>query len=789
MNISGVSLAGTRHVALFKGRYKYIYGVDGSGRGFRWDGSSAAQPIGLKAPTAAPSISSVTATTSNVVSVAVVTGGNGYYNIPSVVFKGGGLADGASGHAKARAVLRNGAVSSVVITSGGTGYSSTPTIEFSGGMGSGATLAVTASGKVSLVELTGQGTGYTAGATVTFYGVNNAVGVVDVDTDTGKVTGVRVLGAGTGATTSITCAISGASGATGAGGIVIPAYEITGVGITNAGSGYPQRTNIRFVSPKGGGAAGYLTASTVGGTLMAATMTSKGSYEVIPTAVPDVSHAVANPVMREPQKGDYRCAIRYVDSTAEDDGGPIPSDITDLVTVDATGGKQSFSWSWSNSGADARADYVELWRTSANQAIVLYRVAKLGKVAGSLPTSYTDTLSEDDLVSPTRADYALMPITLPSGQLNARRFGVPPSDMEDACWFQDRAWYGVNTDGARPNVLAFSEIDEPESVPEVNEIVVQENTGDQDRVIGLIPFGSMLVVAQERHIYRLMYVSQPVIDASITLLGYRGLLNKRCWSSFEGVVYCVDSFGVYAFDGQTIDPISVAVDNYWRDSIIDFSKSKNFFVQADPQSRVVRFHYCQAADGVIPSRALCYSLSTKAWWEETYAQGIGSACVVRIAGKQSVVAGASSGHVLKVGSGLTDFSGASSVAIPYQLRTGPMPIADEPSREVGVLYQPTASTATLAVKLHYNNSTTPRPNAIASDRGDGVQASTAGATIDLRTARSPLGNANGVAIARYSGRFSDLSSGGDRHLAIDLSGSQSGAAVTLHSLTVGGVTG
>lgn len=789
MNITGVTLGATNHVALFKARYKYIYGVDGSGRGFRWDGANTAQPIGLKAPTSAPTFSTSAAVTSNVASVAVATGGTGYYEIPTVVFRGGGLTDAAAGHAKARAALRNGVVSSVVITYAGTGYSSAPSIEFSGGLGSGATLAVTASGKVSLVELTGQGSGYTAGATITFYGVSNAVGAVDVDTETGKVTGVRILGAGSGATGGITCAISGATGSSGAGGIVVPSYEVTGVAISNAGTGYPQRTNIRFVSTKGSGAAGYLTASTVGGTLMSATITAKGAYEVIPTAVPDVSHATATVVLRAPQKGDYRCAIRYVDSTPEDEGGPIPSDITDLVAVDATGGAQTFAWAWSNSGADARADYVELWRTSANQAIVLYRVAKLGRVAGSLPTTYTDTLSEDELTSPTREGYALMPITLPSGQLNARRFGVPPSDMEDACWFQDRAWYGVNTDGTRPNVLVFSEIDEPESVPEVNELVVQENTGDQDRVIGLIPFGSMLVVAQERHIYRLMYVSQPVIDASITLLGYRGLLNKRCWSSFEGVVYCVDSFGMYAFDGQTMDPVSVAVDNYWRDGIIDFNKSRNFFVQADPQSRVVRFHYCKSTDGSIPTRALCYSLSTKAWWEETYGQGVGSACIVKIGGKQSVVAGASSGHVLKLNAGLTDYTGSTTAPVPYQFRTGPMPLVDEPTREIGVLYKPTASTANLAVKLHYNNSDASRPNAVSSDRGDGVQAGTAGVTVDMRTSRSSLGDATGVAIARYSGRFSDRSAGGDRHLAVDVSGAQEAAAVTLHGLTVGGVAG
>ncbi len=785
MNISGVAMNGARHVAMFKGRYKYIYGVDGSGRGFRWDGAATAESIGLQAPTSAVTIASSAAVTSSIAAVNLADGGSGYYEPPAVTFKGGGLADGSADHAKGQATIRNGQVASVIITSGGANYTSPPQVQLSGGRGDGATISVGVDGGVAGCTLVAQGAGYTNGATVSFDGVSGAIGTVDI-TD-GKVTGVRMLAAGTGATTTATATIYAIGGGSGASVRPYMSYAVTALTVVSGGAGFSGRVNVSFSALTGFGASAYLTAN-ASGALESPVITSRGAYEVIPTANANGSPATASAVIRDPMKGSYRCAIRYVDSTPESEGGPIPSSITEPITVDAAAGAQVFNWSWSNSSADARAAAVELWRSSANQAIVLYRVASLPRVDGLLPSTYTDTLAEEQLLSPAREGYAVMPITLPSGQLNAKRFGVPPTSMEDACWFQDRAWYGVSTDGSQPNSLLFSEIDEPESVPDVNEIVVQENTGDQDKVVGLIPYGAMMVIAQERHLYRMMYVSQPIIDASITLIGYRGLLNKRCWCSFEGAIYCVDSFGMYAFDGSAATPVSHAVDNYWRDGIIDFSKSRNFFASADSTAKIIRFHYCRSDDGAIPPRALCYSVATKSWWEEVYGQPTGAVATVLASGRQTLIAGGSSGQLLKFGSGLTDAGISGSTSIPYEFRTGAMAIVNEPTRQIGVLYKPTAATADLTVKVHYNGSSEHRPNAIDSDRGEGVKAYPSGVVIDLREERSALGDATGYATARYSGRANDRSAGSDRHLAVALSGAQSAAPVVIHGVTIAGVT-
>ena len=786
MNIPGATLTGSTKVSLFKGRYKYIYGVNGGGRGIRWGGSGNAEAIGLQAPASALTISTSAATGSIVAAVNVLASGSGYFQPPDVSFSGGGVATGSSNHASGLAQLRNGGVAAVVISKAGSGYSSRPQITLSGGRAAGATVTVGVDGSIASAVPTAAGSGYTNGATIEFggNGISGAVGEVSVSA--GRISSIRILNPGSGATGLASATLHAVSGGSGASAKCVMSYAVTALTVAG-GTGYAGTVPVQFSSISGGGAAAYCTANSAG-VPENPVITARGQYAVIPTASLDGTPARAEALIREPMRGSYRCAIRYVDETPIAEGGPIPSNITDLVTVDVPSGVGAFVWNWSNAGADSRAAAVELWRTSANQAIALYRVALLPRVAGVLPSTYTDLVTEAQLIDASRDGYAILPITLPSGQPNALRFALPPTDMEDACWFQDRAWYGANTTGTRPNSLLFSEVDEPESVPGENEVVIQNNTGSQDRVIALIPYGAMLVVAQERHMYRLTYVAQPVIDAAITLAGYRGILNKRCWAAFEGGLYCVDSFGMYSFDGTNMEPLSVAVDDYWRDSVIDFSKSSGFFVQADPSARVIRFHYCKASDGTVPPRALCYSLATKTWWEEVYAQGIGSTAIVRMAGKQTLICGTQSGSLRKMNSGLVDATTGGTTSVPYQYRSGPLTLVNEQTRQIGVLYQPTASTADLTVRTYYNNASTYRPNAVDSNRGEGVLASASGAVIDMRVGRSSLGDATGYATLRHAGRVGDHSAGADRHLAVDLTGTQAAAAVTVHGLTIGGVT-
>ena len=780
-----------RPISFFKARGNDMYGVDGMGRGLRWTGDSGTvEPIGIAKPAVGPQIVASAGSSSRYVSaVQLVNGGAGYNNVPSVVFSGG-TPDSA---AVAKATLTNGRVTQIEVTDGGSGYKDTPTITLTGGIAGGATVTVGVLGKVEDMAITSQGTNYTVAPEVVFssaQGLTKAAATVTVSG--GKVTTVKLLSAGTGATTSgVTASLVGVG--SGAQLSVDMLYRVSGLTVVSGGTGYRSAPIITFrPAPEdttGSGAAA--TAVIEGGQLSSATVYAGGQYNAIPSALIIDSTAKATATLSAPMSGVYKCCIRYLDGTPESRGGPIPSSISELVEAGSVDGSGSFTWSFTHSGLEDRVTAMELWRTTADQSVILFRVATIKRSSPEFFGSYTDTLSDDDLKDTDRSEYGLMPVTLPNGQLNARRFATPPGNFAVATVFQDRAWFAVDTSGTSPNSMRYSEIDEPEAVPESNEMILQENVADPDSIVGLIPMGSMLAVAQTRHLYRLQYVAQPVIDASITLVAYRGLLNQNCWDVLGGVAYIVDSFGLYAFDGSQADPVSIPVDNYWRERVINFQASAAFHVRADHATQTIRFFYCRSGES-LPVRALCYCAATKAWWEETFATPITTSTAGEIAGRQDTLWGTGSGAFTYNG-GFTDLQGT---PIPYEFRTGNMTLgeaqADGGSRSVGVLYSPTVNASALQVRLHYNNSPAPRPAAISVERGG--FASTAGATaavLDMKSTRSSLGSANGFARAYFSGHRDDRSVGGDRHVAVAFGGTQastvSGDVVKLYGLTIDGV--
>lgn len=777
-----------RYLSFFKGRYNDMYGVDGIGRGIRWNGDDASvEHIGIHRPLVGPTLTAASGTTSSVIGIQIVNGGAGYNNPPLVSFSGGG----GSG-AVAAASIANGRVSSVSIVSPGSGYTAAPAVSFSGGIGSGASFGVGVLGGVARVRVLSGGSGYavtSAASTfvapaVVFHntnGLTNANANVVVNSR-GVIQDIVLVASGSSATASgVTASITASTGS-GAMLAVEQFFTVSSVTASNSGSGYMAAPVITVLPDKtdiaGGGAALTCTVNTTGN-ISGVTVLAGGTFTKPPTAVILDTTAKATATLKPPLKGKYRCCFRYLDDTPESQGGPIPSSISELKEVDATAGSSVLTWTLSTAGKDARATHVELWRTSADQSVILFRVATLA-ISGL--SAYSDTLSDKDLTDTTRDGYGLMPVTLPSGQVNARRFGVPPAEFAVGCMFQDRAWYGVDVTGQRPNALVYSEVDEPESVPEENELIIQENTAEPDKLVALIPLGSMLLLVQTAHLYRLTYVAQPVIDAAIVLAGYRGALNSRCWDVIGGVAFIVDSNGMYAYDGQSEEAVSAPIDNYWRDKIIDFSQAEKFHVRADLSTRTVRFYYCKSGDSN-PTRALCYCVATKAWWEETYPSAITATVRLPVAGKQEAISGTASGSFLKT-SGASD----SGTAIPYEFRTGALPLsAESGSRAITFLYKPTASDSTLKLRLAYNNSATPRANAIASDRGSGFVTTTGStdATLNMKLTRSPLGDANGMARANYAGRIDPASAGGDRHVSV-LVGGTAAEEVVLHTIAVDG---
>jgi hypothetical protein len=205
--------------------------------------------------------------------------------------------------------------------------------------------------------------------------------------------------------------------------------------------------------------------------------------------------------------------------------------------------------------------------------------------------------------------------------------------------------------------LLFSEIDEPESVPRVNVIDIQENTGDDDAITGLIPEGQYLYVLAERHVYRVTYVAQPHIDASVTMVAGRGCVNHRCWSRAENNIYLLDQSGIWLFGGGygNVTPIGLPIGDLFRDGVIDWSKKDWFFSQDDPMQEVIRWYVSFVGDsGTRPKRWLEYNYRAQVWSTGSAVVETGGSCLAIVSGKLSVLVGGEYDTVYRIGSGAVE---------------------------------------------------------------------------------------------------------------------------------------
>lgn len=442
-----------------------------------------------------------------------------------------------------------------------------------------------------------------------------------------------------------------------------PSVEVTGVvqyyvarvDVTEPGDSYSLPPSVTFSgsAARSAKAMAYLT----GGSISRVLVSDGGRGYTSPPTATVTGSATLYPVTRPHLRGEYDCYYRYIDDTPSERGGPIPSNLSPVRTISIDVGAGAIAWGQLSSNAPTRATLVELWRTTSFQATTVYRVATI-----NLNSTYIDSYTDAELTDPDRTGYAAMPILKPNGELNAYRFVAPPTDKAVVVSFQDRMWYAVDTGGKEPNSLYYSETDEPESVPDVNEIIVQENVRDTDAITALVPFGAALMVMQRRHVYRVTFAKQPIIDAAVNLAGYRGCLNQRCWDLHDGIAYVLDQFGVYAMDPSgSIKPISEGIANYFR-HYVDYTHAQWFAVRFDARVQVLRVFLSLKGDGdsVAPVRVLCYSPTLEAWWEERYPRPITAAAGITLdSGQYRVLYASSKARVYSLDEGWVDVADGS----------------------------------------------------------------------------------------------------------------------------------
>lgn len=436
-------------------------------------------------------------------------------------------------------------------------------------------------------------------------------------------------------------------------------HPVKSIEIENGGSGYLVAPQLKIVSSTGFGA--YATCTVSNGEIDTVTLENGGGgYKTRPEIKVQAGGAEAFAVSRPHLRGLYQCYYRYTDSTDQGKGGPIPGNLSPVREFDAGEGTAGITWSCDPPPSGGRATHVELWRSTSGQAQTIYRVARL---AAADAGDFHDDLTDEELRDPDRGGYEAMPILLPNGELNAMRFTPPPSDKSVVVRFQDRMWYGIG--GSKLNAVYYSEVDEPESVPTENEIVVQQNDRDFDSLQALIPFGSTLFLAQHRHLFSLTFSQIPAIDGQVSPVSYRGCLNQRCWQIHEGYAYIADRYGLYRINQSgTVEDLSDAVHDQFEDGI-SFRNTTWFFVAADPASKTVRLFVAHKDDGPsdYPTRALCFGIDSQTLWWEKYPQALTGASLAQLANGEMRTLYAGAGGAYALDSGSSDLARGAVVSV------------------------------------------------------------------------------------------------------------------------------
>ena len=510
-----------------------------------------------------------------------------------------------------------------------------------------------------------------------------------------------------------------------------------------------------------------------------------------PTRAPTVQTTASGGAYRD---ATYCFGIRF------DDAAGAPSNLSPLAEV-TTPADQDVGFFWTNietsnetdiAGQYARVVKMELYRSTADQREILYLVGSLNAFGGYLNLS--EGYSDEELLSRPS-----LPVNYDDGSLCARRYGVPPTNVKVVCPFQDRMFYAVQKteELAARNTLYYSERDDgatvspAEAVPtEQNAVIVADDQEDSDDLTGLFVHGSSLYIGKQRHLYRLNYSIDPRLDGAIRLVASRGLLHQRAVAYYRDTAYMLDQMGPWRMGPEGEEDFDQSVHDYWSDGRIDYTKAEAFFVAVEPNEAVVRYFIILKGESLgwgdhYPMRALCYCVTTDAWWMERYQIPYGSASRYSYQGRTRTVVG-STGRFLFMSEGCADLEGVGwqAVAIPYTYRSGilDLPAAQArgpriPDRRLVLTYQPTdwdegQEIEQVKLRYYYDHDVAAAPQ-YGSDT-DGLVATTdksGDVVIDLRRERPPYTQSVGRAHLTVPGR-TDAEGITHQFVSLELTGQQ-----------------
>lgn len=404
--------------------------------------------------------------------------------------------------------------------------------------------------------------------------------------------------------------------------------------------------------------------------------------------------------------GTYLCAWRYIDDTV-----PTPVASVLSTTASVSPSSDVIAWTDLADSSEARAVKKELYRTGPGGTNVFYKVTTINHGTTSYNDDVADAtllasdyilLTEDDgslasrrqVVPPNflsvaewfqdrmwyavAGDYSTGTVTTSgtgvtglgtawTAEMDGRyilfsnetkpylidavggatSITLATAVANNASGLSYVIFHADTTNNGYYRTLLYSEIDEAESVPLGNSVTLQNNTGDDDKIVGLKAWEDALFVFCERHKHVIQYLRQPNIDANAIYIDDRGAFNHWCVAALEDTIYAMDAMGPYAFSvggltarGARTGNIGLPLQDLWRDGTIDFSKSATFTVAADRPGECIRFFVAFTGDsGDRPTRCLVWNTRTETWDVEHYPQQIGAACSHSISGRMYCLAG------------------------------------------------------------------------------------------------------------------------------------------------------
>jgi hypothetical protein len=208
------------------------------------------------------------------------------------------------------------------------------------------------------------------------------------------------------------------------------------------------------------------------------------------------------------------------------------------------------------------------------------------------------------------------------------------------------AEYSVRPVSSERNLIYFSELGEPESVPNINAVTLRQDEGDGSELTSMMPMGAFLWLMTPIRTYRWTYQINPIRDGNIYLTTHRGCLNQRCWVQVEGSAYILDRQGAYIFNGGTVQPISGQIQDLFRPGGgIVWDNAKWFHVDYYFSEETVKFFVC--LDGSrYPRHALCFHYRQNRWWIEEYPWMLCSSTVTPVNARERLLAGTTMNRVM-----------------------------------------------------------------------------------------------------------------------------------------------